>query len=132
MHLPLDGNRLINGHEARIAEITGDTEATLNETDTDRLLLLNRLEERMPGLDVGQHEVEWTKVPDGAEAVVVEGGGFDGGTGYFIANAGNDLHVVGTMAPLIPGKIGLVAIHPDGIRELLRVIEDPIGDEGRN
>jgi hypothetical protein len=34
------------------------------------------------------------------------------------------------MALLIPGRIGLVAIHANGTRELVRVIEDPIGDEG--
>lgn len=63
---------------------------------------------------------------------MVDGGGFDGGNGYYIANAGNDLHVIGTMAPMIPGRIGLVAIHADGTRELLRVIEDPIGGEEGN
>lgn len=69
-------------------------------------------------------------MPDGAEALVVDGSGFDGGNGYFIADAADDLHVTGTMAPLIPGRIGLVAIHPDGTRELVRVIDDPIdGDD---
>ena len=47
-------------------------------------------------------------VPDGAEALVIDGGGFDGGNGYFIANAGDDLHVMGTMAPMISRAIGLV------------------------
>lgn len=56
---------------------------------------------------------------------MIDGGGFDGGNGYFIANAGDDLHVMGTMAPMISRAIGLVAIHADGARELVRVIEDP-------
>jgi hypothetical protein len=42
-------------------------ETTLDETDDDRLLPLDRLAERMPDLDLDQHEIEWTKLDDGNE-----------------------------------------------------------------
>jgi len=101
---------------------------TTDGTDADRLLLLDRLAKRMPDLDLGLHEIGWTKLEDGNEALVVDGGGFDGGTGYFIANGGDDLHVVGPTAPLVPGKIGCVLIHGDGTRELAKLIPDPLAD----
>jgi hypothetical protein len=46
---------------------------TLDETDADRLLLLDRIDERILDLDLGQHEIEWTKLPDGAEAGIAPG-----------------------------------------------------------
>lgn len=122
-------------HKRKLSEL----EATIRQQDethdakvrdNDRLILLDRLTARAPELDLDDHEVDWTTLPDGAEALVVDGGGFDGGNGYYIASAGDDVHVIGKMAPLIPGRIGLVAIHANGTRELLRVIDDPIGDEG--
>jgi hypothetical protein len=56
----------------------------------------------------------WTRLAHGSEALLVDGGGIDGSTGYFIANApdGSDnLHVIGPTAPPMPGKIGAIAIH---------------------
>jgi hypothetical protein len=63
-----------------------------NPADTDRLTLLDRLAERVPELDLDRHAVEWTELPDGAQALLVDGSGFDGGSGMFFANAGVDVH----------------------------------------
>jgi hypothetical protein len=96
-----------------------------DRTDADRLELLDRIAARLPDLDLDQHEVEWHELPDGAEALVVNGGGIDGGNGAFFANAGEDLHAVGSLAPLIPGHIGCIVIRPDGSRTLARAVPDP-------
>lgn len=93
--------------------------------DADRLRPLDRIDGRLPDLDLGQHKAEWTRVPDGAGALVIDGGGFGGG-GCFIANAGDDVHVIRTMAPPTPGRIRCVAIHADGTRELARLTSDPL------
>ena len=45
--------------------------------------------------------------------------------GAFFANAGEDLHAVGSLAPLIPGHIGCIVIRPDGSRTLARAVPDP-------
>jgi hypothetical protein len=66
---------------ARIVSVT-----TGNETDADRLELLDRLADRVPELDLDKHEVEWTTLDDGSEALLVDGGGIDGGSGIFFAN----------------------------------------------
>ena len=58
-------------------------------------------------------------MPDGVEALIVNGGGFDGGDGASFTNCGEDVHVVGIMAPLIEGHLGCVVIRPDGSRYLL-------------
>lgn len=129
-------------HEARIAEITGDRsiaayieemttmndETGLDDADGKRFELLDRIAERLPELSLDDYSIEWATLPDGGEALVIDGGGFDGGSGYFIANSpvGDDLHLVGPTTPLVPGKIAALAIHPDGTRELVKLIPDPL------
>jgi hypothetical protein len=49
----------------------------VDRSDTDRLRLLDRIECRVPELDLDRHEVEWTTLDDGHEALVVNGGGLD-------------------------------------------------------
>lgn len=101
-------------------------EASLEDRDADRLELLDRIEQRMPEVKLDEHLIEWTQLPDGAEALVLDGGGFTPeSTGCFIAAAGDDLHVVGPTAPIIPGCIGCVVVSPDGTRRLARVVDDP-------
>ncbi len=91
----------------------------LNPDDVDRLELLDRLAERMPELDLEHRSLEWIEMPDGAQGLAVDGGGFAGdGTGYTFANAGEDVHAIGPTAPLIPGGIGCIVIRPDGTRFL--------------
>ena len=34
--------------------------------------------------------------------------------------------MVGPTAPLVPGKIGAIAIHADGTRQLVKLIPDPL------
>jgi hypothetical protein len=70
----------------------------MNETDAVRLELLDRIAARIPGLDLDQQQVEWTTLDDGHEALLVNGGGIDGKAGAYFANAGDDLHAVGTLA----------------------------------
>jgi hypothetical protein len=65
-------------------------------------------------------------LPDGGEALLVNGGGFDDRGGAFFANAGEDLHAVGTMDPIISNAIGCVVIRPDGSRELAHTVPDPL------
>jgi hypothetical protein len=99
----------------------------MSNPDADRLALLDRLADRVPELDLAQHSVEGTELPDGAEALLVDGGGFDGGSGTYFANAGEDVHAVGTLAPLVPGYVGCIVIRPDRTRVLARVVPDPLG-----
>jgi hypothetical protein len=87
----------------------------MDEHDSDRLALLDRLDERVPELDLDQNEIEWRTLDDGAEALIV----------YF-ANAGEDVHAVGSLDPLIPGAIGCIVIRPDGGRYLARAVPDPL------
>ena len=50
----------------------------MDERDADRLLLLDRLAERVPGLDLDRHETEWTTLPDDdRETLLIDGGGID-------------------------------------------------------
>jgi hypothetical protein len=84
--------------------------------------------ERVPELRLDQHEIEWTTLDDGHEALLVDGGGIDGGSGTFFANAGDDLHAVGSMDPLVPGCVGCIVIQPDGSRQLARVVPDPLAE----
>jgi len=58
----------------------------------------------------------------------VDGGGIDGGKGTFFANAGEDLHAVGSLAPIIEGAIGCIVIRPDGSRYLARAVPDPLAE----
>ena len=55
---------------------------------------------------------------DGHEALLVNGGGIDGGKGAYFATAGDDLHAVGSLAPILDGWIGCIVIAPDGSRRL--------------
>ena len=97
----------------------------MNERDAERLELLDRIADRVPELDLDEHSVVWTRLSDGHEALLVDGGGIDGGTGIFFANAGEDLHAVGSLAPLVDA-IGCVVIRSDGTRVLARAVPDPL------
>lgn len=96
------------------------------ERDADRLELLDRLEHRVAWLDLDAHKVAWTTLDDGSEALLVDGGGVDGGRGTFFANAGDDVHAVGSLDPLVPGHVGCIVIRPDGSRVLARAEPDPL------
>jgi hypothetical protein len=98
----------------------------MNEHDADRLQLLDRIAARVPELDLDQRSVEWETLPDGAEALIVDGGGFDGGDGMMFVNHGDDVHAIGSLAPLAPGAIGCVVIRPDRSRVLARAVADPL------
>jgi hypothetical protein len=56
------------------------TMTAMNKRDTDRLQLLDRIADRVPELDLAQQSVEWKTLDDGHEALLVNGGGIDGGT----------------------------------------------------
>jgi hypothetical protein len=102
----------------------------MTERDTERLELLDRIEKRLPDLDLDRHSVEWTEMPDdGSQALLVDGGGLDGGNGFTIARHGDDLHVVGPTAPLVPGFVGCVVVRPDGSRYLARAVPDPAAQQ---
>ena len=73
-----------------------------------------------------RQSIEWTSLDDGHEALLVNGGGIDGGDGAFFANAGDDVHAVGSVAPIIEGHVGLIVIRPDGTRHLAHVMADPL------
>jgi hypothetical protein len=99
----------------------------MNETDAERLELLDRIEKRFADLDLDQHAVQWTEMPDdGSQALCVDGGGLDGGNGFIVATHGEDLHVVGPTSPFFPGFVGCVVIGPDGSRRLARTVPDPL------
>jgi hypothetical protein len=100
----------------------------MNDQDKDRVVLLDRIAERVPELDLDQNEVEWTTLDDGSEALLVNGGGIDGGAGAFFANHGEDVHVVGSLDLLVPGHVGCIVIRPDGSRYLARAVPDPLAD----
>jgi hypothetical protein len=101
------------------------TETNLSTADTDRLTLLDRLAERMPDLDLDRRKTEWLSLEDGHEALLVDGGGLDGGQGMYFANAGEDVHGVGSLMPLAP-VVGCIVFKPDGTRLLARVERDPL------
>jgi hypothetical protein len=98
----------------------------MNERDADRLELLDRIADRVPELDLDQQAIEWRTLDDGHEALLVNGGGIDGGDGAYFANAGDDLHAVGSLDPITPGYVGCILIRPDGSRYLARVVSDPL------
>ena len=103
----------------------------IDPIDAERLELLDRIAERLPEIDLDQHSVEWTEMPDdGSQALLVDGGGIDGGNGYTVASHGEDLHAVGSVDLLFPGCIGCVVISPDGTRRLARVVPDPLVQHG--
>ena len=95
--------------------------------DAERLEVLDRIAARIPDLDLDQQHVEWLTLPepDGHEALLVNGGGVDGGSGAYFALAGDELHVVGSLEPLA-SMIGCIVIAPDGSRYLARVESDPL------
>jgi hypothetical protein len=95
--------------------------------DTDRLELLDRIAERVPELDLDQDSIEWMTLPDdGHQALLVDGGGI-----YF-ANAGDDVHAVGSLDPLVPGHVGCIVLRPDGSRYLARAVPDPLAQPKRH
>jgi hypothetical protein len=98
---------------------------TMDNRDAEQFELLDRIEARL-GLDLDQHEVEWITLDDGHEALLVDGGGLDGGNGVYFANAGEDVHAVGSLAPVIADSIGCIVIRPDGSRYVARVQPDPL------
>src|SRR4051794_29565694 len=97
----------------------------MNDTDTDRLELLDRIKKRIPDLDLDAQSIEWTTLDDGHEALLVNGGGLDGGDGAYFANAGADLHVVGSLTPIVDGYIGCIVIRPDGSHYVAQAVPDP-------
>jgi hypothetical protein len=58
--------------------------------------------------------------------LLVNGGGIDGGDGAYLANYGEDVHAVGSVAPIIDGHIGCIVIRPAGSRYRARVVPDPL------
>jgi hypothetical protein len=104
------------------------TSATRNEGDADRLGLLDRIAERVPEIDLDQQSVEWTSLDDGHEALLVNGGGIDGGDGAFFANYGDDVHAMGLLDPIVPDHVGCIVIRPDGSRYLARAVPDPLAE----
>ena len=98
----------------------------LDTADHDRLELLDRLADRLPELDLAERTVEWTTLEDGHQALLVDGGGLDGGNGAYLVNAGDDVHAIGSLAPIVDGYIGCIAIRPDGSRVLARAVPDPL------
>lgn len=100
----------------------------MNETDADRLELLDRIAARIPDLDLDQQKVDWMTLDDGAEALLVNGGGLDGGDGAYFANAGEDVHAVGSLAPIVDGCLGCIVIQPDGSRYVARAVPDPLAE----
>jgi hypothetical protein len=101
----------------------------MNETDAERLELLDRVAARIPGLDLDQQQVEWTTLDDGHEALLVNGGGLDGGSGAYFVCAGEDLHAVGSLAPIIDACIGCIVIRPDGSRYVAQAVPDPLAEQ---
>jgi len=59
----------------------------------------------------------------------VDGGGVDGGSGLAFANAGPDVHAIGSHAPFVPGAIGCIVIKPDRSRYLARLMADPLAPQ---
>ena len=98
----------------------------MNEREQEQLELLDRIADRIPKLDLDQHHVEWTTLEDGHEALLVNGGGIDGGDGVYFANAGDDLHAVGSLTPIFDGYIGCVVLKPDGSRYIASAVPDPL------
>jgi hypothetical protein len=104
---------------------TDDTPET-NEIDDDRLLLLDRISDRLPDINLDEHEVAWHQLPDGSPALLVDGGGMDGKEGMTFANVPgtDDLHGFGPV-PAIK-SIASMLIRADGTRVLHGVTPDPL------
>jgi hypothetical protein len=58
----------------------------------------------------------------------VNGGGLDGGDGAYFANYGEDVHAIGSLAPIIDGYIGCIVIKPDGSRYVAQAVPDPLAE----
>jgi hypothetical protein len=101
----------------------------MNDRDADRLELLDRIADRIPELDLDQQQIEWMTLDDGHEALLVNGGGLDGKSGAYFANAGEDVHAVGSLAPIIDGAIGCIVIKPDRSRYVAQVVADPLAGQ---
>jgi hypothetical protein len=98
----------------------------MEDRTEEQLELLDRIKDRI-GFDPGQHEIAWQELEDdGAVALLVDGGGFDGGDGAFFVNEGEDLHVYGSLDPVVPGHVGCLIFDPNGGRTLRQVVPDPI------
>ena len=80
----------------------------------------------MPEVNLDEHEIAWHQLPDGSQALLVNGGGIDGGSGAYFANAGADVHVVGSVDPLVEGYVGCIVVKPDGTRVLAQAMPDPL------
>jgi hypothetical protein len=102
-------------------------ETTTKDQDSDRLEILDRIEARIPEIKIEDHAVEWETLDDGAEALLLDHGGFDGGAGAFVCLHGDDLHFYGSLAPLIEG-LGCIVIKPDGSRYVARAVRDPLAE----
>jgi hypothetical protein len=100
----------------------------MNDRDQQRLELLDRIADRLPELDLAQQSVEWMTLDDGHEALLVNGGGIDGGKGTYFANYGDDVHAIGMLAPIVEGYIGCIVIRPDGSRYVARAVPDPLAE----
>ena len=98
----------------------------LTPIEADRLLLLDRIATRIPWLDLDQQSIEWMTLDDGHEALLVNGGGIDGGDGSYFANAGDDVHAVGSTGAAGRWRVGCIVIRPDGSRYLARSEPDPL------
>jgi hypothetical protein len=97
--------------------------AAWSRPDAERLELLDRIAERVPGLDLGKYEISWDELPDGGQALFV------GGQAEYFANCGEDLHAYGSLDPVVPGYIGCIVIRPEGSRVLARAVPDPLAHE---
>lgn len=100
----------------------------MDERDAERLKLLDRLAERVPGFDLGEHDIEWMTASNGTEVLCVDGGGADGGLGYQLSNAGQVVVFVGPLSPLI-NDFGSVVISPDGSWRIHRAVPDPLAGQ---
>ena len=65
------------------------------------------------------------RTPDASIAGPHRGGGIDGGDGAYFANAGEDVHAVGSLAPLA-SLVACIVIRPHGSRNVARVQPDPL------
>jgi hypothetical protein len=97
---------------------------TMDDRDDDRLELLDGIADRVPEIDLDQHETEWTTLPDGHEVLLV-----DGWSGGYFANYGDDLHAYGSLAPILDGFIGCIVIRPDDSRYIARAVPDPLAEK---
>jgi hypothetical protein len=110
-------------------QVSNENSPDRDRGDSDRLELLDRIKARIPDLDLDAQAIEWMTLDDGHEALLVNGGGIDGGAGAYFVNCGEDVHAVGSLAPLIDGHVGCIVIRPDGSRYLARAVPDPLAQQ---